>query len=40
MDRNYNVVTFISKYLFLRRFRVANFVDSMKTATMFIKTTF
>ena len=40
MKRNYGVVNFISKYRFLRRPRVANFVDIIKVATMFIKTTF
>ena len=40
MDRNYDVLTFISKYLFLRRPRVANSADIIKIATMFIKTTF
>ena len=39
MDKNYDVITFISKYFLLRRPRVANFAD-IKIATMFIKTTF
>ena len=38
MGRNYDVVTFISKYLFLRRPRVAIFVDIIKIVTMFVKT--
>ena len=38
---NYGVITFISKYLdFKKTERVANFADIIKTATMFIKTTF
>ena len=40
MDRNYGVITFISRYLFLRRPRVIDFADIIKTANMFIKTTF
>ena len=36
MDRNYDAIAFISKYLY---FRVANFAD-IKIATMFIETTF
>ena len=40
MDRNYDVITFISVYLFLRRSRVANFADIIKIASLFIKTTF
>ena len=35
MDRDYDVITFISKYL-----REGNFVDIIKIAIMFIKTTF
>ena len=40
MDRNYEVITFISKYLYVRRPRVVNFADIIKIATIFIKTTF
>ena len=40
MDRSYDVITFILKYSFLRRPRVANFADIITIATMFIKTTF
>ena len=36
MDRNYDAIAFISKYLY---FRVANFAD-IKIVTMFIETTF
>ena len=38
MDRNHDLA-FISKHLFLRRPRVANFVDIIKIATTFIKIT-
>ena len=38
MGRNYDVVTFTSKYLFLRRPRVAIFVDIIKIVAMFVKT--
>ena len=37
MNRNYDDITFISKYLFLCRPRVANFAIIIKFATMFIK---
>ena len=40
MDGDYDAITFISKYIFLRRPRVANFADIIKIATIFIKTTF
>ena len=40
MNRNYDVITFISKYLYLIRPRVANFVVITKIAPMFIKATF
>ena len=39
-DRSYDVITFISKYQFLRSLRVANFADIIKNSTMFTKTTF
>ena len=39
MTRNYDVMTFISKYI-LRRLRVANFADIIKIETIFIKTLF
>ena len=38
MDRNYDVITIISKYLMLRRPRVVIFADIIKIVTMFIKT--
>ena len=37
MDKNYDVTTFISKYLYIRP-KVTNFVNINKTGTMFIKT--
>ena len=37
MVKNYKVVTFIFKYLFLCRAGVANFADIIKILTMFIK---
>ena len=39
MNRNFDVINFISKYLHLRRPRVANFADIIKIATIFVKTT-
>ena len=39
MDRNYKFITFISKYLYLRWFRVANLADIIKIAITFIETT-
>ena len=39
MDRNYDVITGISKYFF-RRSRVVNYIDIIKIATMIIQTTF
>ena len=39
MDRN-NVITFISKYLISRRSSVANFADTIKIVTIFIKAIF
>ena len=40
MDRNYDVIIFISKYLYFKKARAANFADIIKIATMFIKTVF
>ena len=40
MDRNYGVITFISEYLYLKKSRVATFVDIIKIVNMFIKTIF
>ena len=40
MNRYYEVTTFTSKYLILRRARVANFAKIIKIATLFIKATF
>ena len=36
MDRNYGVITIISKYAFLRRPGVVIFADIIKIETMFI----
>ena len=35
MDKDYAVVTFISKYFILRKRKVTNFNDIIKVATMF-----
>ena len=40
MDINYDVITFISKYLFLRRLGVASFTDIIKIVTFFVETIF
>ena len=40
MDRNYDVITFFSKYPFLRRPGVAIFADIIKIVTIFIKKLF
>ena len=40
MDRNYDVINFISKYLYFKKAGVANFGDIIKIASMFIKTIF
>ena len=40
MGRNYDVITFVSKYHFFRRPSVANFAEIIKIAVMFFKTTF
>ena len=40
MHRNYDAITFISRYLYLRRSRVANFADFIKIITIFTKTVF
>ena len=37
MDRNCDVIAFISKYLILIRRRVANFAGIIRSATMFIE---
>ena len=39
MHRDYEIVTSLTKYLILRRLRVANSVDIIKIATIIIKTT-
>ena len=39
MDRNYDVVTFVSEFLSKRSPSIANF-EIIKSETMFIKTTF
>ena len=38
MDGNYDVLTFNSKYLTLRKPRVVNFADTNKIIIIFIKT--
>ena len=38
MDKNYDVITFIPKYPFLRRPGAAIFADTIKIVTMFTKT--
>ena len=40
LDRNYDIITFISKYFILRRPRGANLADIIKIATIFMKATF
>ena len=40
MDRNYDIIISISKFVFERRLRVANFAGITKIATMLIKKTF
>ena len=40
MDRNYDSITFISKYLYFQKPRLANFTDIITIVTMFIKTSF
>ena len=37
MDKNYDVIAFISKYPYLRRPGVVIFADIIKIVTMFIK---
>ena len=39
MNRNYDAITFISKYLYFTK-RVGNFADIVKIVSMYIKTTF
>ena len=38
MGKNYDVITFISKYFYFEKARVAIFADITKIVTMFIKT--
>ena len=38
MDKNFDVITFISKYLYFSR--VADFAEIIKIGTIFMKTTF
>ena len=38
MDRNYDVMTFISKYPYFKKAWSSYFVDIIKTVTMFVKT--
>ena len=40
MDRSYDAITFISKYLYFKKTVVANFADIIKIVAMFIKTIF
>ena len=40
LDRNYDIITFISKYFILRRPRGANLAGIIKIATIFMKATF
>ena len=40
MDKNYDVITFVSKYFISWRPGVANFADIVKIAIMLIKTTY
>ena len=40
MGRNYEVITFISKYIYFKKARAASFDDIIKIAIIFIKTTF
>ena len=40
MERNYDIINFVSKYLSLRRLWVAISADIIKIVTMFIKTIF
>ena len=40
MDKNYDIITFISKTFTLRRRRVTSFADIIKIATKFTKTNF
>ena len=38
--KNYDVITFILKYLYFKKAGVANFADIIKIATVFIKKIF
>ena len=38
MDRNYDIITFISKYVYFKKAGVAIFADIVKIVTIFIKT--
>ena len=38
MDRNYDVITFISKYIYFKKAGVAIFADIIKIVTMSVKT--
>ena len=40
MDKDYDVITFIWKYLYFKEAWVVNFADIIKFATIFIKTTY
>ena len=39
MNRSYDLITFISKYLYFKKDRVSFFADIIKIVTMFIKKT-
>ena len=40
MDKDYDVITFISKYVYFKKPGVANFAGIIKIVTMFIKKIF
>ena len=40
MDINYDVITFVSKYVYFKKAWVANFDDIIKIVSFFIKTIF
>ena len=40
MARNYDVITFASKYLYFKKTWGSHFADIIKNVTMFIKTVF
>ena len=40
MNRSYDVITFILKYLYLKKSIIANFADIIKIIAIFVKTIF